>query len=171
MTDSIRFLDFNAALPGDFNGDGAVDSGDYDLWRDAFGESAVAPDDPEAAADFLVWQRGLGAEPGGKPDGVVIIIIGARGDITDGTSNTLLPMQGADDGQWRIGGFSDVSGLGLEIAVADVVDGADLAMWEQVAAIWDDADIVPFDGARFDDKAGEELVYLLGQMTAETPEI
>jgi hypothetical protein len=57
-------------IAGDFNGDGAVTSGDLANWRSGFGSAgaAVGPDDGDAdgdhdvdGADFLVWQRQLGA--------------------------------------------------------------------------------------------------------------
>jgi hypothetical protein len=68
-------------LPGDFNGDGFVDSADYAVWRDGlgathsqadyhlwranFGQGLGVPGDFNAdgrvdAADFVVWRKGLG---------------------------------------------------------------------------------------------------------------
>ena len=56
------------ALPADFNGDGAVDSGDLQNWTAGFGQAATADrEDGDAdsdgdvdGADFLAWQRQVG---------------------------------------------------------------------------------------------------------------
>ncbi len=58
---------FAGATPGDFNGDGAVDSDDLTVWRSAFGSAGGADSDNDNGvdgADFLAWQRQLG---GGLP--------------------------------------------------------------------------------------------------------
>ncbi len=60
---------FVEALPGDFNGDGVVDSADLAVWTANYGlhegaTTAAGDADGNGAvdgADFLVWQRNLGA--------------------------------------------------------------------------------------------------------------
>ncbi len=67
-------------LPGDFDGTGTVDQGDYDVWRGSFGQN-VTPytlgdgngDGIVNAADYTVWRNHLGQSTGGA---------GAGGDIT-----------------------------------------------------------------------------------------
>ena len=53
--------------PGDFNGDGAIDSGDLSIWENGFGGSGStgdADDDGDAdGADFLVLQRNMQPSP------------------------------------------------------------------------------------------------------------
>jgi hypothetical protein len=60
-------------LPGDYNGDSAVDVGDYNLWRSTFGAAAgdtvALPADGNRngtvdAADFVFWNDNVGALPG-----------------------------------------------------------------------------------------------------------
>jgi hypothetical protein len=53
-----------AHIPGDFNGDGAVDAADLTQWQGDFGlnaESDADNDGDSDGADFLAWQRRLGA--------------------------------------------------------------------------------------------------------------
>lgn len=64
-------------VTGDYNGDGFVDAADYDVWRQAFGDTGPSPADGNAdslvdAADYTVWRDALAAagltpvpEPGG----------------------------------------------------------------------------------------------------------
>lgn len=54
----------------DFTGDGLVNADDLAAWRDAFGptNAADADDDGDSdGADFLIWQRTAGMNPGGSP--------------------------------------------------------------------------------------------------------
>lgn len=107
MEDSIEFRKVDGLLPGDANLDGTVDGSDYSVWRENlgyYGEGLEGHDWFSAASDGSKY--------------VAIISI----DILDGMSNTLLAMQGADDGQWRVGAFSDVSGLTTEVNVAEAQD-------------------------------------------------
>ncbi len=79
IDDSIATeIDLNPAslsLQGDFNDDNAVDSEDFDLWEEAFGQSAVpgtgSDEDGDgfiSGFDFLAWQRNFGATtPSGDP--------------------------------------------------------------------------------------------------------
>jgi probable HAF family extracellular repeat protein len=52
------------ALPGDYDGNGSVSPGDYDVWRANFGSSNLAADGNGNgvvdAADYVVWRRSLG---------------------------------------------------------------------------------------------------------------
>jgi len=51
-------------LPGDFNNDQQVDGADLTVWKGAFGATAAADADGDGdsdGADFLAWQRNLGA--------------------------------------------------------------------------------------------------------------
>jgi len=53
-----------ALLPGDFNGDGVVDDDDLARWQGDFGlngNSDADVDGDSDGADFLVWQRNIGA--------------------------------------------------------------------------------------------------------------
>jgi parallel beta-helix repeat protein len=57
-------------IPGDFNGNGAVNGDDLDVWRAAFGETAAADANDDGAsdgADYLIWQRAMGASSGIRP--------------------------------------------------------------------------------------------------------
>jgi hypothetical protein len=69
---TVYFDDFQAELveeqpqPGDFDNDGDVDAMDLDAWQGAFGLTAFADADGDGdsdGADFLVWQRNVGAAP------------------------------------------------------------------------------------------------------------
>ena len=54
-------------LPGDFNDDGIVDAGDYQVWRAQFGQAGQSlsadgnRDGVVDAADYVVWRKGLSA--------------------------------------------------------------------------------------------------------------
>jgi hypothetical protein len=56
-------ITFGVVAPGDFNGDGAVDAADLELWRGDFGTVAASADGDRDGdvdgADFLIWQRHL----------------------------------------------------------------------------------------------------------------
>ncbi len=64
--DGLNFgnLRFGIPLPGDFNGDGTVDSADLELWEQSYGSGAsqAAADvaEPTSGRDFLVWQQNHG---------------------------------------------------------------------------------------------------------------
>lgn len=66
-------------LPGDFDGNGVVDQGDYSMWRGNFGES-VTPymsgdgngDGEINSADYVVWRKQLGQSSGGSGGGGAI---------------------------------------------------------------------------------------------------
>ncbi|HEX3601559.1 MAG TPA: dockerin type I domain-containing protein [Lacipirellulaceae bacterium] len=54
---------------GDFNGDGMVDAGDYDVWRNAFGSTSQLDADGNVdgvvdAADYVLWRTNLGSSAG-----------------------------------------------------------------------------------------------------------
>lgn len=55
-----------AAIPGDFNGDSLVNAADLLQWQDDYGvngDSDADGDGDTDGADFLIWQRNLGATP------------------------------------------------------------------------------------------------------------
>ncbi len=63
---SIALLD--DLLPGDFNGDGVVDTDDYTVWKSQFGDTVTPTRGADAngdgvvdAADYTVWRDTLGA--------------------------------------------------------------------------------------------------------------
>ena len=66
---------FDAALPGDYNGDGIVDAADYTVWRDHLGGSVVLPGDTTpgsvTAADYQVWESNFGAQT--LPAGLTVL--------------------------------------------------------------------------------------------------
>lgn len=52
-------------LPGDYNGDGAVDSGDYQVWRASAGDTSTLVADGDGSgrvdtADYVLWRKNLG---------------------------------------------------------------------------------------------------------------
>jgi hypothetical protein len=52
-------------IPGDYNGDGAVNGGDLTVWRGQFGQTGALSADGNGdshvdGADFVIWQRQLG---------------------------------------------------------------------------------------------------------------
>lgn len=57
-TYELVLFDNNGALPGDFNGDGSVDTDDYNTWREGFGTTYNA-------ADYAIWRKFFG-ESGGS---------------------------------------------------------------------------------------------------------
>lgn len=62
---ALRFVGFRQALTGDFDGDGAINEGDYDAWVTSYGLSGdVAADangdDVVNAADYTVWRDAVG---------------------------------------------------------------------------------------------------------------
>jgi hypothetical protein len=57
-------------VPGDYNGNGIVDSGDYDMWKQSFGSTTVLVADGNNdgivdTADYTVWRDHLGQTFGG----------------------------------------------------------------------------------------------------------
>jgi hypothetical protein len=52
-------------LPGDYNGDGLIDSADYVIWRDNLGQSVILPNDPSSGIvthdDYGVWRSSFGS--------------------------------------------------------------------------------------------------------------
>lgn len=65
LTDA-KFSDPFVVLPGDYNGDGTVDTDDYDTWRSSFGDTTLLVADGNGdgrvdAADYSVWRDNVGA--------------------------------------------------------------------------------------------------------------
>ena len=64
-------------LPGDFNDDGTVDAGDYQVWRAQFGQAGQSlsadgnRDGVVDAADYVVWRKGFNTALGANENGVV----------------------------------------------------------------------------------------------------
>ncbi len=59
----------NGPVPGDFNGDGAVDAADLAQWQADFGLSGGSDADGDGDTDgddFLIWQQNLSAPSGGS---------------------------------------------------------------------------------------------------------
>jgi hypothetical protein len=62
----------SVAPAGDFDGNGDVDAGDHDLWRQSFGAETILAgsaadgnyDGVVDAADYVVWRKSLGAGNG-----------------------------------------------------------------------------------------------------------
>lgn len=64
LTSSL-FSDPFVALPGDYNGDGVVDSADYQLWRANVGDTSALLADGNGngvvdAADYAMWRKNFG---------------------------------------------------------------------------------------------------------------
>jgi cytochrome c peroxidase len=64
LTSSL-FSDPFVNLPGDYTGDGIVDSADYDVWRSSFGDttSLVADGNNDQivdARDYVIWRKNVG---------------------------------------------------------------------------------------------------------------
>jgi uncharacterized protein DUF4434 len=61
------YFDSIANLPGDYDFDGILDAGDYEIWRAAFGSNNSAADgnlnDIVDAADYVIWRANLGMGP------------------------------------------------------------------------------------------------------------
>jgi arylsulfatase A-like enzyme len=71
-------------MPGDFNGDGQVSAADLTHWREGFGKNGSGDADHDGDtdnADFLTWQRRLGASPAfqatPEPSASVLALLGA----------------------------------------------------------------------------------------------
>jgi hypothetical protein len=64
-------------IPGDFNDDGIVDAGDYQVWRAQFaqaGQSLAADGNRDGivdAADYVIWRKGFNSALGANASGVV----------------------------------------------------------------------------------------------------
>ena len=56
-----------AGVPGDYNNNGVVDTGDYVLWRRLLGQSVILPNDSTpgtvTGADYTVWRGNFGKTP------------------------------------------------------------------------------------------------------------
>ena len=60
-----KFVDPFVVLPGDYNGDGTVDTADYVVWKTNFGDISLLTaghgDGRVDAADYTVWRDNLAA--------------------------------------------------------------------------------------------------------------
>ncbi len=68
------------ALPGDYNGDGAVDAADYVVWRATYGQSVPAyggadgdGDEIIGDGDYTVWVQNFGASGAGSGPGLAAV--------------------------------------------------------------------------------------------------
>jgi hypothetical protein len=75
---------------GDFNGDGMVDAGDYDVWRNGFGSALQLDADGNGdgivdAQDYVVWRKSLSPSAAGsgasasvpEPSGLSLLALGS----------------------------------------------------------------------------------------------
>jgi uncharacterized secreted protein with C-terminal beta-propeller domain len=111
-----------AAAPGDFNFDGIVDSHDLPVWRASYGFDAAGEADGDGdadGADFLAWQRHLGASTSNNP-------------ATPADFNADGEVDGADFLKWQreLGAASVRSNAGADGSGNGVVDVDDLAVWK-----------------------------------------
>ena len=75
-------------LAGDYNNNGTVDAGDYDVWRKYVTTTHVMPNDPIGgtigAAQYTQWRGNFGKPPGSgvsvssvpEPTGAALILVG-----------------------------------------------------------------------------------------------
>ncbi|MCG8510412.1 MAG: hypothetical protein MI741_14400, partial [Rhodospirillales bacterium] len=82
-----------AALAGDYNGDGAVDSADYTIWRDTLGSTTYLRADGNNngsvdLGDYTLWRNNFGAQLSSvstavvpEPASVGVLLIGAAGPL------------------------------------------------------------------------------------------
>lgn len=77
-------LSLAAGIPGDFDGSGTVDAGDYTTWRDNLDSNITLPNDPTpgsvTAADYAVWQANFGqsasaASAGAVPEPATLVLL------------------------------------------------------------------------------------------------
>jgi hypothetical protein len=77
IVDDVEVMFDPSILPGDYNGDGAVDAADYTVWRDTFGQmgSGLAADGDNSGTvdelDYDVWKNGFGVGGAGALEGFV----------------------------------------------------------------------------------------------------
>ena len=82
----------DSILVGDYNGDGAVNTADYTVWRDNLGASMALPNEGDSpgivdAADYAVWKTNftalpapsttIAAAPVPEPKSIMLLIVGA----------------------------------------------------------------------------------------------
>lgn len=87
--------------PGDYNGDGTVDTLDFDVWRNAFGAvsgSGLAADGNADgvvnAADYTVWRDAFAAGPAAVPEPTAAWLFGAALAAAAARRRRLSPMPG-----------------------------------------------------------------------------
>ena len=67
-------------LPGDYNGDHAVDAADYTVWRNMVGQSGDGlaadgnGDDEVDDEDYLIWKENFGASSGSGSTAVSVLV-------------------------------------------------------------------------------------------------
>jgi hypothetical protein len=111
-----------AAAPGDFNFDGTVGSDDLPIWRASYGFDAAGDADGDGdadGADYLVWQRHLGAST-------------SNNLATPADFNADGEVDGADFLKWQreLGAVNTKSTAGADGSGNGVVDADDLAVWK-----------------------------------------
>ncbi|MGD9635135.1 MAG: autotransporter-associated beta strand repeat-containing protein, partial [Pirellulales bacterium] len=69
----IHLLGPTETVPGDYNFNGIVDAGDYNVWRDKFGSAASLPNDDTPGVgndDYTRWKTHFGQSGGGAAEGL-----------------------------------------------------------------------------------------------------
>jgi hypothetical protein len=68
--DSVPLLTINFKVPGDYDGNGIVNSADYTVWRQAFGSTNAAADGNGNgivdAADYVLWRSSMASAASGS---------------------------------------------------------------------------------------------------------
>jgi hypothetical protein len=97
------------SIPGDYDGNHAVEQEDFDLWKSTFGSSVTLGSDSDGnndgiinAADYVVWRKFMGASPGAGGETTTQVLVSA-------------PFSSVDPGEQPLG--AAVTGSALEGAV------------------------------------------------------
>ena len=116
LTDVIAAFNPAPGVPGDYDGDGDVDSDDYTVWNGSYGQSGAGlaadgnGDGVVDAADFTVWRDALSVNT-------------LAGDFNDDGV-----VDAADYTVWR-DALAGSGALANETASFGVIDAADYAQW------------------------------------------